>query len=117
MRIFTYLILFTSYQPLEIYPQKKSCHPLENQPQIYFKVLAYRRKALNIASACEFDESLNNEIISPIPFGGIPVFFLVIKLCKDPAQAPRFPSQYSGDGSIFSSMSKAFAAIQNSPIR
>lgn len=83
----------------------------------YFTELACRLKALNIDSACEFDESRSNDIISPMPFGGTPLRDFEIKLNRAPAQAPRLPSQFSGDGSIFSSMSKALADIQNSPTR
>lgn len=60
---------------------------------VYFKVLAYLLNALNIASACEFEESRRSEIISPIPFAGSPFFFFVIRLYKAPAQAPLLPGK------------------------
>uniref|UniRef100_A0A182INT6 Uncharacterized protein n=1 Tax=Anopheles atroparvus TaxID=41427 RepID=A0A182INT6_ANOAO len=76
-----------------------------------------RRITLSIPSAWALVESRSSEIISDTPPGGAPLPRLAKMACTAPAQAPRLPSQYSGLGSSFSSVSKAFAAIQNSPTR
>jgi len=57
------------------------------------------RIVLIMASACEFDESRKMPITSEIPPSGRPLWALVHKANKTPAQAPRLPSQFSGLGS------------------
>uniref|UniRef100_A0A182VQS5 Uncharacterized protein n=1 Tax=Anopheles minimus TaxID=112268 RepID=A0A182VQS5_9DIPT len=61
------------------------------------------------------DDLYRREMISDTPPGGAPLPRFARMACTAPAHAPRFPSQYSGFGSNFSSVSNAFAAIQNSP--
>lgn len=65
----------------------------------YFELLAYRRIALSIVSACGFVDSRRSAQISGTPSGGAPILRLVTTANRAPAQAPRLPSQCSGFGS------------------